>query len=342
LWKVFRESIVRLFTSVILFALLGACATLGSSRPDWVLQPPKDSGSLYFVGSASGAKTSQEGQEMALKDALGKIANYLGTRIQTSSQQIVNEIEQRLEVQISTKSDAQIKEADVVQWSVNERDSLFDIYTLVRISKSRIREELVRQERDNLAKIEASYGVYSRALDAINLKDFKSASTLLKQAIEMLEPIQGIASSSLGEFTNSRELFVHLKEKLRIVSLARRKISIVLNLPETEGIAEAFMSKLYSILGQKGFTVDESQPTYLISGKVVSRESGFVIGNYVYAAEGSLMVVYVNDGSVAGVIPVTARALGNTKNMSALNTFSSAGKKAGDDLTDFLLSFEEE
>lgn len=333
---------MRLFTSVILFAFLGACETLGGSRPDWVLQPPKDSGGLYFVGAASGAKTSQEGQEMALKDALGKIANYLGTRIQTSSQQIVNDIEQSLELQISAQSDAQIKEADVVEWSVNERDSLFYVYALVRISKSRIREELARQERDNLAKAEASYGIYSRALNAINLNDYKSASILLKQAVEMLEPIQGIASSNLGEFTNSRELFVHLKEKLRNVSSARRKISINLNLPETEGVAEAFMSKFSSVLGQKGFTVDGSQPNYLISGKIASRESGFVIKNYVYVAEGNLKVIYVNDGSVAGVVPVTSKALGYTRNVSTLNAFSSAGKKAGADLTDFLLSFEEE
>jgi hypothetical protein len=333
---------VRLFTSVILFVFLGACATFGSSRPDWVLQPPKDSGNLYFVGAASGVKTYQEGQEMALKDALGKIANYLGTRIQTSSQQIVTEIEQRLEVQISAQSDAQIKEADVVEWSVKERDSLFDVYALVRISKSRIKDELARQERENLAKTEASYGIYSRALGAINLKDYKSASILLKQAVKMLEPIKGVTSQNLGGFTNSRELFVHLKEKLRVVSFARRKISIDLKLPRTEGVAEAFMSRLSSILGQKGFTVDESQPTYLIRGKIVSRESGFVIENYVYVAEGSLMVTYVNDGSVAGVVPVMARALGNTKNISALKAFSSAGKKAGDDLTDFLLNFEEE
>ena len=124
---------MRLFTSVILFAFLGACATFGSSRPDWVLQPPKDSGNLYFVGAANGVKTYQEGQEMALKDALGKIANYLGTRIQTSSQQVVNEIEQRLEVQITAQSDAQIKEADVVEWSVKERDSLFYVYALVHV-----------------------------------------------------------------------------------------------------------------------------------------------------------------------------------------------------------------
>jgi hypothetical protein len=113
-------------------------------------------------------------------------------------------------------------------------------------------------------------------------------------------------------------------------------------LPGTEGVAEAFMSRLSSVLGQKGFTVDESQPMYHISGKIISRESGYVIENYVYAAEGSLMVIYVNDGSVAGVVPIMTRALGNTKNISALNAFSSAGKKAGDDLTDFLLSFEEE
>ncbi len=331
---------MRLLTSVILFAFLGACATIGSSRPDWVLQPPKDSGGLYFVGAASGAKTSQEGQEMALKDALGKIANYLGTRIQTSSQQIVNEIGQRLEVQISAKSDAQIKEADVVEWSVKEHDSLFDVYALVRVSKSRLREELARQEKENLAKTEASYGIYSRALNAINLKNYKSASILLKQAVEMLEPIQGVASPNLGEFTNSRELFVHLKEKLRSVSLARRKISIDLNLPETEGVAGAFMSKLSSILGQKGFTVDKSQPAYQINGKIASRESGFVIENYVYYAEGSLTVTYINDGSVAGVVPVMAKALGNTKRISALNAFSFAGKKAGDDLADLLLNFE--
>jgi hypothetical protein len=307
-----------------------------------VLQPPKDPGGLYFVGAASGAKTSQEGQEMALKDALGKIANYLGTRIQTSSEQVVNEIEQRLEVQISAQSDAQIKEAEVVEVSINERDSLFDVYALVRISKSRIREELARQERENLAKTEASYGIYSRALDAISLKDYKSASTLLKQAVEMLEPIQGLTSPNLGEFTNSRELFVHLKEKLRTVSLERRKVSIDLNLPETEGVAEVFNSKLSSVLGQKGFTIDASNPTYLISGKIVSRESGFVIENYVYVAEGSLTVTYINDGSVAGVVPIKSKALGNTKNTSALNAFSSAGKKAGEDLTDFLLNFEEQ
>ncbi len=333
---------MRLFTSVVLFAFLGACATIGSSRPDWVLQSPKDSNGLYFVGAASGAKTSQEGQEMALKDALGKIANYLGTRIKTSSQQIVNEIEQRLEVQISAKSDAQIKEADVVEWSVNERDSLFDVYALVRVSKSRLREELARQERDNLAKAEASYGIYSRALQAIKLNDNKSASVLLKQAVELLEPIQGVVSPNFGEFANSRELFIHLKEKLRIVSSARRKLSINLSFPETESVAGAFLSKLSAILGQKGFTVDEAQPAYRISGKIISRESGFVIENYVYYAEGSLTVTHTNDGSLAGVVPVMAKALGNTKKISAVNAFSFAGKKAGNDLVELLLDFEKE
>lgn len=333
---------MRLFTSVILFTLLVACATIGSARPDWVLQPPKDSSGLYFVGAASGAKTSQEGQEMALKDALGKIANYLGTRIKTSSQQIVSEIEQRLEVHISAQSNAQIKEANVVEWSVKECDSLFDVYTLVRVSKARLREELDRQERESLAKTEASYGIYSRALDAIKLKDYKSASMLLKQAVEMLEPIQGVASQNLGEFTNSRELFVHLKEKLRNVLMMQRKVSIDLSLPDTEGVAGVFVSKLSSILGQKGFTIDETQPAYRISGRISSRESGFVVENYVYYAEGSLTITYVNDGSVAGVVPVMAKALGNTKLVSALNAFSFAGENAGEDLTKLLLNFEEE
>ncbi len=338
----FKESIVRLFTLFVLLGFLEACSSIGSSRPDWVLQPPQDPNGLYFVGASSGAVTSQEGQEMALKDALGKIANYLGTRIKTSSQQIVNEIEQRLEVQISAQSDAQIKEADVVEWYVNERDSLFDVYALVRVSKSRLNEELARQERENLAKTEASYGVYSRALDAIKLNDYKSAAVLLKQAIEMLEPIQGVFSPKLGEFTNSRELLVQIKEKLRTVSLARRKISIDLSLPESESVSRAFMSKLSSILGQKGFTIDETQPAYRISGKITSRESGYVIENYVYHAEGSLTVTHVNDGSVAGVVPVMAKALGNTKQISAVNAFSFAGKKAGDDLTDLLLNFEKQ
>ncbi|GEM_PF-3581978 len=333
---------MRLFASTILFMFLGACATIGSSRPDWVLQPPKESSSLYFVGAANGANTSQEGQEMALKDALGKIANYLGTRIKTSSQQIVNDIEQHLELQISTESDAQIKEARVVQWSIDERDSMFDVYALVRVSKSRISEELARQERDNLEKTEASYGIYLRALNAINLKDYKSASTSLNHAIEILEPIQGVASPNLGEFSNSRELFVHLKEKLRSVSLARRKISLDLKLPEPEDLASVFLSKFSSILGQKGFTVDDGQAAYRISGKIASRESGFVIENYVYYAEGSLTVIFVNDGSIAGVVPVMAKALGNTKRVSASNAFSFAGKKAGDDLTKLLLNFEKE
>ena len=129
------RSVVSMLPQFVLLLILGGCATIGSGRPDWVLQPPQDSMNLYFVGIASGTKTLQEGQESALKDALGKIANYLGTRVKSSSQQIVNEIGQRLEVQISADSDAQIKEADLLEWSVKEYDSLFDVYALVKISK---------------------------------------------------------------------------------------------------------------------------------------------------------------------------------------------------------------
>ena len=103
-----------------------------------------------------------------------------------------------------------------------------------------------------------------------------------------------------------------------------------------------FLSKFYSVLGQNGFTVDDVQPTYQISGQIVERESGFVIENYVYYAEGSLTISLVNDGSIAGVVPVSVKALGNTKSISAFNAFSLAGNKAGNDLTKILLNFEKE
>ena len=329
-----------ILSQFVLFLILGGCATIGAGRPDWVLQPPQDSMNLYFVGIASGTKTLQEGHETALKDALGKIANYLGTRVKSSYQQIVNEIEQRLEVQISADSDAQIKEANLLEWSVKENNSLFDVYALVKISKARLKEELARQEKENTSKAEVSYGIYLRGLDEIYSKDYKEASSLFKQAVEILEPIQNVTSPSLGDFRNSRELYVRIKEKLRNVSLAQKKLSFELSFPESESLKEAFMSRFASALSREGFVVDEAEPTFKVGGKIVSRESGFVIENFVYYAEGSLTIKIVSNGRVAGVIPITAKALGKTRQISAMNAFNFAGSKAGDDLTNLLISLE--
>ena len=74
-------------------------------------QLPQEDAFLYFVGSGSGADSLEQGQSMARKDALAKIAEYLGVDVASKLDMTITDTEQSVKEELQTKTDAIVKQA---------------------------------------------------------------------------------------------------------------------------------------------------------------------------------------------------------------------------------------
>ena len=175
-------SVLKAGAVLLMFAvLLVACSTpaiikresSASVRPGWIIQPPQSNELLYFTGIKSGTDTLEEGREAAVKDAMAKIAGFLGSKVQSLFEDYSTEIEQNLKQQISSKSSASIFGASVVDWYYEKvvridkkfRMEKYDVYVLVSFKKTEVEKELQRQQDEKITRVTTAYDLYSKGLE---------------------------------------------------------------------------------------------------------------------------------------------------------------------------------
>lgn len=320
-----------------------------TTKPGWIIQPPQSNELLYFTGIKSGTDTLEEGREAAVKDAMAKIAGFLGSKVQSLFEDYSTEIEQNLKQQISSKSSASIFGASVVDWYYEKvvridkkfRMEKYDVYVLVSFKKSEVEKELQRQQDEKITRVTTAYDLYSKGLEAEKHKAYQDSHRSYSQALNILNGIDDIVAVTLPNIKNNEELIHIVKARLQEVISKMHRVTLSLKVSGPEKSPQVFQSSLTSALNEKGYTVTQEDPAIEISGEVSVVESSVVMNNYAYYAEGSISARRTSDGQVITVVPVKAKGFHRLKEQAALNSLSEAGIESGKILANSLLEKED-
>ncbi|MFQ5672061.1 MAG: hypothetical protein ACE5G9_03125 [Nitrospinales bacterium] len=311
-----------------------------AAKPDWIMNPPGDPANLYFVGMNTAAESLDQGQDAAIKSAMGKIANYLGTKIDSVSEQNITETEQNLKLQIKAKSKARVQGANVEDWFAEKNDGRYDVYVLVKMPKSQIGRELARREREKSARANAAYDLYLRGRETESQKSYHQAADFYKQALDILKELDDLALLNRDGVNNTRDLLSLLQTAHQSASTAARQLALSIKVIGPEGAERAFIAGLAAALEQDGFKRNREDAAIEISGEVSALESGFALNNYVFYAEGQLSALRKSDRRIIGTAPFKTKAFGPDKTTAALNALTQAAGEAGRNLARILLETE--
>lgn len=348
---------VSLPFSLLLFVLLQlSCSTPaqiireGSStvKPGWITHPPQQEDSLYFVGISTGAETLEQGQEAATKNAVAKIAGFLSTRVQSTFEEQTTEIEQNLKQQITAKSTASVLGAHLVD-SYHEklvridkkfRLEKYDVYVLVRFPKSQVGKELARQQQEKTEKLKTAHEFYLKGKEEEKRKAYPEAKAFYNQALDILSQLEDVVILNQGEIKNSKELSLLLEAGVQNAVSQMRRLALSVKVNGSEKADQAFRSNLAASLERHGFNMAQEYPTIEVIGDVSVSESGFVMNNFAYYAEGSLLAVRKSDRKVIATVPFKTKGFHQNREQAALNAIAEAGKEAGETLAKLLLEKE--
>ena len=312
----------------------------GAAKPDWIMNTPKDPANLYFVGMNTAAESLDQGQDAAIKSAMGKIANYLGTKIDSVSEQNISETEQNLKLQIKAKSKARVRGASVEDWLAEKNGGRYDVYVLIKMPKSQIGRELARQEREKSAKANAAYDLYLRGGEEEKQKSYHAAVIFYKQALDILKEMDELAPLNRGGVNNTRDLLSLLQAARQGASAAARQLALLIKVTGPEEAQRVFVAGLAAALEKSGFKRNRDAAAIEISGEASASESGFALNNYVFYAQGQLSALRRSDRRIIGTVPFKTKAFGADKTKAALNALTQAADEAGRTLARILIETE--
>lgn len=319
------------------------------TRPEWIVQPLQSSELMYFVGIKTGTNTLEEGREAAITDAMSKIANFLGSKVQSIFEEHSTEIEQKLKQQITSKSSATVFGSQIVDWYHEKmvridkkfRMEKYDVYVLVSFKKSEVDKEIQRQQKEKVAKVTTAHDLYLQGLKSERQKTYQVAHRLYLQALDILKGIDDFVVIDTGEIKNNEELANLLKTRSQEVVSKMHRVTLSLRVHDSEKGLQVFQATLASALSEKGFTVTREEPAIEISGDLFVAESSFAMNNFAYYAEGDVSAKRISDGQVIAVVPVKVKGFHKTREQAALNALAEAGSAAGEILSKSLLEKEE-
>lgn len=318
-------------------------------QPEWINQLPHGGETLYFVGIKTAAETLEEGRDAALKDAMSKISNYLGSKVESVFEGHITEIEQRLRQQIQSKSAATVHGAKVVdsyyekmtRVEKNFRMEKYDTYVLVSFSREAALTESNRQEKEKQRKVSTAYGYYIKGLNSEKSNRHYEARRFYKEALTIIEGIEDIIEINDDKIKNSEELRFGLKSHLQDVTSHLKRVSIFIKVNSSTIGAQTFHSSFASELAEQGFTVSDELPAIEITGEVSVTEGGYVINNHVLYAEGSVSAQRTSDRQVIAVYPFKVKGFHRTKEQAARAAIAEAGMEAGEGIAKMILAKEQ-
>lgn len=318
------------------------------TRPEWINRPPHGNEILYFVGVKTSAETFEEGRDAAISNAMSKISDYLGSRVESVFEEHVTEIEQKLKQQITTRSSAAVHGAKVVdsyyeklvRIDKNFRMEKYDVYVLISFSKAEAVKEIGRQQKEKREKVQIAYDFYLKAGDCEKENRYYDARNFYSEALDILTGIEDVIEVGGKDVKNSRDLLLMLKTRLQNVNskLSQVMLSIKVNGPPKA--YQSFTSSFISALNGSGFTVTDEQPAINISGEISVTEGSYVMNNFVYYAEGSVTATRTLDQQKIAVLPFRVKGFHRSREQAALNALAEAGIEAGNGLSKTILEKE--
>jgi hypothetical protein len=86
--------------------------------------------------------------------------------------------------------------------------------------------------------------------------------------------------------------------------------------------------------------VGDDDPAYVVTGEVSVSEGGFIMGNYVAYATGSLEIRRIADGRTLLIVPLHVKGFHRIRDMAALNALKEGGGEVGESVVKAILANE--
>lgn len=354
---VFMNWLPRASAVLILGLVLSACATpeqilretSSPERPKWIDNTPKSGEKFYFTGIATNASTREEGEEAALKAAIGKVASSIGIKIQTEFTEKATESNTAISSNLSAQSSAKVVGAamedtyyeKIARVGNGYRIEKYDVYVLMSISQKRIDAERQRQREEKTEKAMLAYKLFVSGEDNAKKGNLFRAQRDFLAALKYFGQIdESVALHGSASFKTSEELSGALKiASSRIIDRVRR-VAIEIAVPPEEG--EAFSANLSMALTSNGFKIVAKPDAFiLLKGSVRVGPSGKALGLLLYKAEGKLSCEHITTGEVAAAVAVEGKGFHEDAHQAAMSAMTDAGKDAGEKLAAALLKKEQ-
>lgn len=313
-------------------------------QPIWIKKLPHSKDTLYFIGISSSSESLEKGQNEALKNAMSEISNYMGSRVESVFKSYITEIKRDLSSQIKSESIALIKGAKVIDsyyaktTRIDKNFSMekYDVYLLVSFSMQEVKKELMRQQKEKLEKVNLAYKYYLAGLSDEKKRKFYHARSAFKQAMTLMAQIKDIVEIAGENVKNSEELNFYLNNHLQYIRSQLLRVSLSIKVSERGKLEKVFIANFKSSLGQHSFTVTNEKPAFRISGDVSVAESGYLMSNYVYYAQGSVAVERMSDHQVVATHTFKTKGFHRQRKQAALNALAEAGIEAGNALSNLV------
>jgi len=341
---------------LLMVALLFSCAPAAQitressrpARPGWIDKPPLDSGLLYFVGISTGASTLEDGMNAAINDAVSKVSDYTGIRIESFFEEQATESQDKVSRQVKSRSKALVQGASVkdsyheklTRMDRNFTMQKYDVYVLVSYSKEEASNERERKKRELADKAARAYAHYSEGGSLYGKGRLGDALLSYRKSLSLLAELDDVTAIDAVDVKDSGVLSMRLESAMKALQQRMRLVSLSIDVKSSSRAQELFLSRFAAALGESGFTVTSDGESYLISGMVTVSERGIVMNNYSSYAEGSISVRRAGESTDMAVFPFRAKGFHRDRTQSAFNALSEAAQEAGKGVAALLIEKE--
>ncbi|WP_300667973.1 hypothetical protein [Desulfoluna sp.] len=301
--------------------------------PNWILNLPHNPDKLYFLGLASHADSLNKGSEIARKDALSQIADYLGVSITSSFSSRTTNSGCSSELNLKSNSSSNIIGAELEDTyyvkKVRQSEVLtiekFDVYCLFSFSKKRADSEIERKKLEKINKLSLAYSYYKNGEAAKSKSEYNLAVVNFKKVGSLLRNIDAVSTRIGTKNINSTTLKTDARTQVSDVKNILSRVSITAHINGSGKKENAFLSNFISTLNSENFSIGTKKPYYKISANINTVQVGYTLNNYVYKASGKVCVTDCRTGLIVASVTVSNKGFHLNQNQSDLNALEEAG-----------------
>ena len=307
-------------------------------KPSWIAAPPPDSREFrYFVGIRTGASTLEEGKDSAFKNALDKIASFLKTRVSSEFEETTTLVEQNVRQKIVAVSSAVVSAAklDALYYEKTSRvdrdfrAERYEVYVLVAYPKEEVAREMERQSNDRRAAARSALDWYRKGMKEEKGKRYAEARESYIRVVNELNSLDEVTPVE-GGFVDSSGLLIAAKEKVADLTRRSRRLAIRCRVRGKEESQRQFVASFAAAIVSGKLDVGNDDPAFEITGEVSVADGGYVMGNHVAYATGSLEIIRVASRRILSVVPLHVKGFHRIKDMAAMNALKESGEQAGE------------
>ncbi len=317
-------------------------------KPSWITTAPRDSENFrYFVGIRTDASTLEEGKDSAHKNALDKITAFLRIRVSSEFEETTTLVEQNVKQKIVAASSASVSAArlDALYYEKTSRvdrnfsAERYDVYVLLAYPKEEASRELERQSSDRHSIAQRALELYRKGMKEEKAKKYPEARGSYTRALNELHTLNEVTSVR-DEFVDSVGLEIAVKGKVADLTRRSRRVLIRCQVRRSEESQRQFVASLTAAIVAGKLDVGNNDPTFEIVGEISIAEGGYVMGNHVAYATGSLEIRRTSDRRVLSVVPINVKGFHRIRDTAVINALKEGGEQAGVSVVKVILEDE--